>query len=114
MSLDNANSFLKEKYRPENIDSQVSNVVVYDLENFYIARALPYCVSLYRLCKISSKKNRDIRIEENRNYKNVFKTERTKMKIKLIQVGFIKMKHQEKKFGNCFTLHETMNKISGK
>ena len=97
MSLDNANSFLKEEYRPENIDSQVSNVVVYDLENFYIARALPYCVSLYRLGKISSKKNRDIRIEENRNYKNVFKTERTKMKIKLIQVGFIKMKHQEKK-----------------
>ena len=41
MSLDNANSFLKEEYRPENIDSQVSNVVVYDLENFYIARALP-------------------------------------------------------------------------
>ena len=79
MSLDNSNSFLKYDYKPEKIESQVKNFVVYELEIFYIVRALPYCVSLYRLGKIASKSNRDIRIEEYRNYKKVFKTERTDM-----------------------------------
>ena len=76
MSFGNSNSFLKYEYKPEKIESQVNNFAVYELENFYIVRALLYCVSLYRLNKIASKINRDIKLEEYRNYKKVLKTEK--------------------------------------
>ena len=52
MSLDNANSFFKHESEPERREFDVSIFSVYDLESFYIVRALPYCVSFYRLIPI--------------------------------------------------------------
>ena len=39
--------------------TQLTNFIVCDLETFNTHRAGPFCVSLYRLSEIASKKDRD-------------------------------------------------------
>ena len=53
-------SFIKFEYRPKKVQSQLTNLIVYDIENFNTDRVVPYAVCLYRLSKISGKYNRDI------------------------------------------------------
>ena len=43
---------------------------MYDLETFNTDRAIPYCVSLYRVSKISRRYNRDLTKEEYEKCKN--------------------------------------------
>ena len=52
------------------MQSQLTNFIVYDIETFSTNRAIPYCVSLYRLSKISRKYNRDLTNEEYQKCKN--------------------------------------------
>ena len=53
-------SFIKYEYKPENVQSQLTNMIVYDLETFNTDKAVPYANCIYRLSKISVKYNRDI------------------------------------------------------
>ena len=53
-------SFIKYEYRPKKFQSQLTNMVVYDLETFNINEAVAYVSCIYRLSKISGKYNRDI------------------------------------------------------
>ena len=48
-------SFIKYEYKPQEVQFQLTNMVVYDLETFNINRAIPYANCLYRLSKISGK-----------------------------------------------------------
>ena len=53
-------SFVKYAYEPEKVQSQLTNMIVYDIETFNTDRAVPYATRKYRLSKISGKYNRDI------------------------------------------------------
>ena len=61
--FDNVNSFFEVEYKPKKKES-LTNFNVYDMETFNKDRAVPYCVSLYRLSKIAGKYNRDITPED--------------------------------------------------
>ena len=53
-------SFIKYEYKPEKVQSQLTNMIIYDLKPFNTDRVVPYANFMYRKRKISSKKNRDI------------------------------------------------------
>ena len=57
-------SFIKYEYSPKNVESPLTNIVVYDLETFNKIRAVPYCSCIYKLSKISGKYHRDISEQE--------------------------------------------------
>ena len=62
-------SFIKYEFKPKKVQSQLTNMNVYDLETF---KAVPYASCIYRLSKISGKYNRDItRREYEKCKKNV-------------------------------------------
>ena len=44
----------------KKVQSQLTNIIVYDLETFNNDRAIPYANCIYRLSKVSGKYNRDI------------------------------------------------------
>ena len=44
---------------PKKIDSHLTNFIVYGLETHNTDRARPYCISFYRLSKISGRYRRD-------------------------------------------------------
>ena len=87
---------------------------VQDLESFYLIRALPYCVSLYRLRKTACKINRDLRIGDNRNFKNRIQNRKNIIGDKIDTGWFYKLELSEHKNSvDTFNLHEIMNRISG-
>ena len=53
-------SFIKYEYKPEKVQSQLKNMIVYDLETFSTDGSVPYANIFYRLSQISAKCNRDI------------------------------------------------------
>ena len=53
-------SFIKYEYKPKKVQSQLTNMIVFDLETFNTDRAVPYASCIYRLSKNSGKCNRDI------------------------------------------------------
>ena len=53
-------SFNKYEYKPKKVQSQLTNMVVHDMESFNTDRAIPYAICTYRLSKISGKNYRDI------------------------------------------------------
>ena len=53
-------SFIKYEYKPKKVQSQLTNVVVYDIETFSTIKCIPYANCIYRLSKISGKYYRDI------------------------------------------------------
>ena len=53
-------SFFIYEYKPKKVQSQLSNMVVYDIETFNTDRAVPYANCIYRLRKHSGKYNRGI------------------------------------------------------
>ena len=53
-------SFIKFEYKTKKVQSQLSNMVVYDLETFNADKAGPYASCIYRLSKIPVKYNGDI------------------------------------------------------
>ena len=54
INLQNINSI------PKKVDSQLNNVIVYDIETYNKDRAIPYAVGFYPVSKIVSKWNRDL------------------------------------------------------
>ena len=57
-------SFIKYEYKPKKVQSQLTNVVVYDIETFSTIKCVPYANCFYRLSKISGKYYRDISEKE--------------------------------------------------
>ena len=57
-------SFVKYEYKPEKVQSPLTNIVVYDLETLNKIRAALYCSCIYKLSKISCKYYRDISEKE--------------------------------------------------
>ena len=57
-------SYIKYEYKAKKVQSQLTNMVVYDIETFNTDRAPPYANCIYRLSKLSSKYNRDISEKE--------------------------------------------------
>ena len=47
------------------VQSQLTNMIVYDIDTFNTDRAVPYANCIYRLSKISGKYNRDITEREH-------------------------------------------------
>ena len=53
-------SFVKYEQNPKKVQSQLTNMIVYDIETFHTDRAVPYANCIFRLSKLSGKYNRDI------------------------------------------------------
>ena len=64
-------NFIKYKYKPKKVQSQLTNMIVFDLETFNTDRAVPYANCIYRLGKISGKYDRDITQRENKKCRKV-------------------------------------------
>ena len=52
-------SFIKYEYKPKKVQSQITNMVVYDIETLITVKCVPYANCIYRLSKISGKYYRD-------------------------------------------------------
>ena len=57
-------SYLKYEYKPKKVQSQLTNMIVYDIETFSTIKCVPYANCIYRLSKISGKYYRDISEKE--------------------------------------------------
>ena len=57
-------SYIKYEYKPKKVQSQLTNMIVYDIETFNTIKCVPYANCIYRLSKISGKYYRDISEEE--------------------------------------------------
>ena len=53
LTEENVNSHFNYEFVPKKTDPHLTNFVVYDLETHNTDRARPYCISFYRLSKIS-------------------------------------------------------------
>ena len=61
---ENVNSHLKYEFIPKKIESHLTNFIVYDLEAHNTDRARSYCISFYRLSKLSGRYNSDLTVNE--------------------------------------------------
>ena len=52
--------YIKYEYKPKKVQSQLTNMTVYDIETFSTIKCVPYANCFYRLSKISGKNYRDI------------------------------------------------------
>ena len=57
-------SCIKYEYKPKKVQSQLTNMIVYDIETFSTIKFVPYANCIYRLSKISGKYYRDISEKE--------------------------------------------------
>ena len=64
MSDKHVKSYIKYKYKPKKVQSQLNNIIVYDIETFSTIKCVPYANCIYRLSKISGKYYRDISEKE--------------------------------------------------
>ena len=55
---------IKYDYKPKNVQSPLTNIIVHDLETFRRMRVVPYCGCKYELSKNSGKYHRDISKQE--------------------------------------------------
>ena len=53
------NSHFKYEFIPKMIESHLTKFITYDLETHNTDRARPYCMSFYRLSKLTGRFNRD-------------------------------------------------------
>ena len=53
-------SYIKYEYKLKKVQSQLTNMIVYDIETFSTIKCVPYANCIYRLGKISGKYYRDI------------------------------------------------------
>ena len=63
-------SYIKYEYKPKKVQSQLTNMIVYDIETFSTIKCVPYANCIYRLGKISGKYYRDISEKEYQNCLN--------------------------------------------
>ena len=52
--------YIKYEYKPKKVQSQLTNIIVYDIETFSTIKCVPYANCIYRFGKISGKYYRDI------------------------------------------------------
>ena len=57
-------SYIKYEYKPKKVQSQLTNMVVYDIETFNTIKCVPYANCIYRLSKVSGKYYQDISEKE--------------------------------------------------
>ena len=57
-------SYIEYEYKPKKAQSQLTNMIVYDIETFSTIKCVPYANCIYRLSKISGKYYRDISEKE--------------------------------------------------
>ena len=57
-------SYIKYEYKPKKVQSQLTNMIVYDIETFSTIKCVPYANCIYRISKISGKYYRDISEKE--------------------------------------------------
>ena len=57
-------SYIKYEYKPKKVQSQLTNMIVFDKETFSTIKCVPYANYIYRLSKISGKYYRDISEKE--------------------------------------------------
>ena len=57
-------TYIKYEYKPKKGQSQLTNMIVYDIETFSTIKCVPYANCIYRLSKISGKYSRDISEKE--------------------------------------------------
>ena len=57
-------SYIKYEYKHKKVQSQLTNMVVYDIETFSTIKCVPYANCIYRLSKIPGKYYRDISEKE--------------------------------------------------
>ena len=68
---ENVNSHFKYEFIPKQIESHLTNFIVYDLETYSADRAHPYNMTFYRLSKIAGRYERDPTQEElQKSYNN--------------------------------------------
>ena len=48
-------SYIKYKYKPKKVQSQLTNMIVYDIETFSTIKYVPYANCIHRLSRISGK-----------------------------------------------------------
>ena len=60
ITKENVDSHFEYEFISNEIDSYLTNFIVYDLESHNVGRARPYCFSIYRLSKLSGRYNRDL------------------------------------------------------
>ena len=53
-------SYIKYQYKPKKVQSQLTNMIVYDVETFNTIKCVPYANCIYKLSKSSGKYYRDI------------------------------------------------------
>ena len=53
-------SFIECEYKPNKVQSHLTNMIVYDMNTFNTIKCVPYSNCMYGLSKISGKNNRDI------------------------------------------------------
>ena len=57
-------SYIKYEYKPKKVQSQLTNMIVYDIETLNTIKCVPYANCIYRLSKILGKFYRDISDKE--------------------------------------------------
>ena len=60
-------SYIKYEYKPKKVQSQLTNMIVYDIKTFSTIKCVPYANCIYRLSKISGKYYRDYQRKNIRN-----------------------------------------------
>ena len=69
ISVKHVKSYIKYEYTAEKIQSQLTNMLLYDIETFNTDRAVLYANCIYRLSKLSGKYYRDLTQREYEKYK---------------------------------------------
>ena len=68
ISDDHVKSYIKYEYKPKKVQSQLTNMIVYDIETFNTDTAVPYANCIFRLSKIQGN---NIEINQRKNVKSV-------------------------------------------
>ena len=117
-------SFINYEYKPKKVQSQLTNMVVYDIEIFNTIKCVPYSDCIYRLSKISGKYNRDIsekeyqkclndcfvfkgldNINEMLDYVLQFKGERKRINNKFVKYNLYLMAHKGSGFDSYIVIN---------
>ena len=59
--------YIKYEYKPKKVQSQLTNMIVYDIETFKTIKRVPFANCIYILSKNSGKYYRDISEKEHQN-----------------------------------------------
>ena len=119
-------SYIKYEYKPKKVQSQLTNMIVYDIETFSTIKCVPYANCIYRLSKISGKYYRDISDKEYQkclndsivfkgldninkmlDYVLQYKGDQKKIKNKIVKYNLYLIAHK----GSGFDSYVVLNKL---